>query len=257
MCLQHYRKYRWNSLTMPMRPHLLRLAATWNSGAKRLVDRSTRTSHFIGEAWLHEAHGVSAGRMHNDASRLCHRDCARPYWCCHIGWRPARGSCSHRSRSVCRACPDAFEAAWQAFRTTPNMSKAETLPEWKKLTPDDRATVLPSIAGYREFLEANPTPAHPFLPVSQQATVRGFRRGRCSGRNREDLADPVGLGPWQASVAGTPVGSDPWSTWLSGSRRPPPARRRTAGRKRGRHDSDGTSPRLRDYFVSSSLRCLR
>ena len=55
------------------------------------------------------------------------------------------------------AYPDDFNAAWAAFPTTPNMSKAEALPEWKKLTPDDRAMVLPSIAGYRTFLKANPT----------------------------------------------------------------------------------------------------
>lgn len=53
-------------------PHLMRLAATWNSGAKRLVDLSTRTSHFIGEAWLHEAHGIYATPILTAANLTSH-----------------------------------------------------------------------------------------------------------------------------------------------------------------------------------------
>lgn len=55
------------------------------------------------------------------------------------------------------AYPEDFEAAWSAFPTTKNMSKAEALPEWKKLSVGERAIVLPSIPAYRDFLKANPT----------------------------------------------------------------------------------------------------
>lgn len=68
--------------------------------------------------------------------------------------------------------PDDFEAAWQAFPTTPNMSKAEALPEWKKLAPEDRAMVFPSIAGYRAFLQANPT--HPPIHFCRYLSKRRF-----------------------------------------------------------------------------------
>jgi uncharacterized protein YdaU (DUF1376 family) len=68
--------------------------------------------------------------------------------------------------------PDDFEAAWQAFPTTPNMSKAEALPEWKKLAPEDRAMVLPSIAGYHAFLKANPT--HPAIHFCRYISKRRF-----------------------------------------------------------------------------------
>jgi uncharacterized protein YdaU (DUF1376 family) len=68
--------------------------------------------------------------------------------------------------------PDDFEAAWQAFPTTSNMSKAEALPEWKKLAPDERALVQPSIAGYRAFLKANP--AHPPIHFCRYLSKRRF-----------------------------------------------------------------------------------
>ena len=68
--------------------------------------------------------------------------------------------------------PDDLEAAWHAFPTTPNMSKAEALPEWKKLAADDRALVLPSIAGYRAFLKANPT--HPPIHFCRYLSKRRF-----------------------------------------------------------------------------------
>lgn len=68
--------------------------------------------------------------------------------------------------------PDDFEAAWQAFPTTPNMSKAEALPEWKRLATEDRAMVLPSIASYRAFLKANPT--HPPIHFCRYLSKRRF-----------------------------------------------------------------------------------
>lgn len=70
------------------------------------------------------------------------------------------------------AYPEDFDAAWQAYPTTPNMSKAEALPEWKRLTPGERATVLPSISGYHAFLKANPN--HPPIHFCRYLSKRRF-----------------------------------------------------------------------------------
>jgi hypothetical protein len=48
--------------------------------------------------------------------------------------------------------PVDYDAAWKAYPTSPNMSKAEGLKDWMKLSVEDRALVLPSIAGYRAYL---------------------------------------------------------------------------------------------------------
>lgn len=55
-----------------------------------------------------------------------------------------------------RDYPGDFEAAWLAYPNRNGMSKAEALPQWKKLSVEDRAKVLPSIPGYLALLKAKP-----------------------------------------------------------------------------------------------------
>jgi len=52
--------------------------------------------------------------------------------------------------------PADFEAAWLAYPRNRNMSKAEALPAWRKLTAAERAKVLPSIPGYVAYLKTKP-----------------------------------------------------------------------------------------------------
>lgn len=65
---------------------------------------------------------------------------------------PARSGAKKDKRTY----PPEFEAAWLAYPRTPNMSKAEALPAWNKLTAAERAQVLPSVAGYRAYLATKP-----------------------------------------------------------------------------------------------------
>lgn len=60
------------------------------------------------------------------------------------------------AKSSRKTYPADFEAAWLAYPTTRNMSKAEALPEWRKLSVEDRAAVLQSIPGYIQFLKTKP-----------------------------------------------------------------------------------------------------
>jgi uncharacterized protein YdaU (DUF1376 family) len=83
-----------------------------------------------------------------------------------------RGSDAVKQGRKRNSYPGDFEAAWHAFPTTPNMSKAEALPEWKKLTVYERAMVLPSVAGYRAFLKANPS--HPPIHFCRYLSKRRF-----------------------------------------------------------------------------------
>jgi uncharacterized protein YdaU (DUF1376 family) len=52
--------------------------------------------------------------------------------------------------------PADFEAAWRAFPTDRNMSKAEAFPEWKKLSASDKSLVLPSIPSFIAYCKSNP-----------------------------------------------------------------------------------------------------
>lgn len=52
--------------------------------------------------------------------------------------------------------PADFEAAWQAYPRTPNMSKSEALPAWRKLSAEDRALVLPSIPAFKAYCAKRP-----------------------------------------------------------------------------------------------------
>lgn len=52
--------------------------------------------------------------------------------------------------------PEAFEAFWNAYPRSANMSKKEAYDEWKKLDEDDQHACHAGIAGYRVFLKEHP-----------------------------------------------------------------------------------------------------
>lgn len=55
-----------------------------------------------------------------------------------------------------KAYPDDFEAFWQAYPRTPNMSKKEAFDAWRKLDQSDRLSCIASITGYVAFLKTKP-----------------------------------------------------------------------------------------------------
>lgn len=57
--------------------------------------------------------------------------------------------------------PEAFEAFWKAYPTTPNMSKSKALVGWKKLDETDRLACLAAVSPYRAFLKSKPD--HPVM----------------------------------------------------------------------------------------------
>lgn len=65
-----------------------------------------------------------------------------------------------------------YEAAWEAYPRTPNMSKAEGYQSWLKLPAEDRALVLPSIPRYRAFLAKQPD--HPVIHFTRYLSKRRF-----------------------------------------------------------------------------------
>lgn len=52
--------------------------------------------------------------------------------------------------------PEAFEAAWKAYPTTANMSKAEGHKAWAKLDDEDRQKVAKAIPGFVAYCKAHP-----------------------------------------------------------------------------------------------------
>ncbi len=85
--------------------------------------------------------------------------------------------------------PADFEAAWQAYPRTPNMSKSEALPAWRKLSEEDRALVLPSIPSYRSYLATKPN-----LEVIHVA--RYLSKRRFEGFTVAELATSVTDADW-------------------------------------------------------------
>lgn len=80
--------------------------------------------------------------------------------------------------------PADFEAAWKAYPTTPNMSKAEGLKDWRRLSDEDRAMVLPSIAGYRAFLAKQKD--HPVIHFCRYLSKRRFEGYAADGARPVD-----------------------------------------------------------------------
>lgn len=70
-----------------------------------------------------------------------------------------------------REYPLDFEAVWKAYPTRVNNSKSQALVEWRKLTPDERATVLPSLSGFAGYCKANPD----YKPIHLERYLK-FRR---------------------------------------------------------------------------------
>lgn len=62
----------------------------------------------------------------------------------------------HSKPSKRKTYPEDFEAAWKAYPRTQNMSKAEALPHWGKLSPEDRELVIRSVPNYISFLKSKP-----------------------------------------------------------------------------------------------------
>lgn len=52
--------------------------------------------------------------------------------------------------------PEAFEAAWKAYPTDPNMSKAEAFDAWKKLDAADMDALAASIRPFADYCRAHP-----------------------------------------------------------------------------------------------------
>jgi uncharacterized protein YdaU (DUF1376 family) len=71
-----------------------------------------------------------------------------------------------------RQCyPDAFEAAWKAYPTTTNMSKAEGFKEWGKLDAEDQRQVAKAIPGFVAYCKATPD----YHPVYFERFIRQRR----------------------------------------------------------------------------------
>lgn len=90
--------------------------------------------------------------------------------------------------------PEDFEAAWKAYPTTPNMSKAEALPQWVKLSPEDRSKVLPSISGYRAYLAKNSN-----LETIHFCRYLSYRR--FEGYAEAAAPKPEGVETWRGRLA--------------------------------------------------------
>lgn len=67
------------------------------------------------------------------------------------------GKVANKSGSKKRqSYPEAFEAAWKAYPTTANMSKAEGLKAWAKLDAEDQHKVSKAIPGFVAYCKAHP-----------------------------------------------------------------------------------------------------
>lgn len=75
------------------------------------------------------------------------------------GVLPETGVSDSKARSGSKkrqSYPETFEAAWKAYPTSPNMSKAEALSAWSKLDVDDQAKVAAAIPGFIAYCKATP-----------------------------------------------------------------------------------------------------
>ena len=91
---------------------------------------------------------------------------------------PITNSMSERGSDPCpqsrkkQGYPEAFEAFWQAYPRTPNMSKPKSLAGWKKLTEAERRACHQAVPAYRSFLAAKRD--HPTMHASTFINERRF-----------------------------------------------------------------------------------
>ena len=91
---------------------------------------------------------------------------------------PITNSMSERGSDPCpqsrkkQSYPEAFEAFWQAYPRTPNMSKPKALAGWKKLTEVERAACHQAVPAYRSFLASKRD--HPTMHASTFINERRF-----------------------------------------------------------------------------------
>lgn len=68
--------------------------------------------------------------------------------------------------------PPAFEAFWQAYPRSPNMSKSKALAGWKKLTEEQRAACAAAVPAYKAFLASKTD--HPTMHATTFINERRF-----------------------------------------------------------------------------------
>jgi hypothetical protein len=72
-----------------------------------------------------------------------------------VGSLSATGA-DHADKASSIVYPKAFEAFWNSYPTTRNMSKKEAFDAWKKLDAPDREKCALAVPGYTEFLKNHP-----------------------------------------------------------------------------------------------------
>ncbi|MGB3897022.1 MAG: helix-turn-helix domain-containing protein [Mesorhizobium sp.] len=91
---------------------------------------------------------------------------------------PITNSMSERGSDPCppskkkQDYPEAFEAFWQGYPRTPNMSKPKALAGWKKLTEAERVACHQAVPAYRSFLASKRD--HPTMHASTFINERRF-----------------------------------------------------------------------------------
>ncbi|MCT7665689.1 hypothetical protein [Shinella kummerowiae] len=68
--------------------------------------------------------------------------------------------------------PRAFEAFWQAYPRSPNMSKSKALAGWKKLTEEQRVACAAAVPAYKAFLASKTD--HPTMHATTFINERRF-----------------------------------------------------------------------------------
>lgn len=68
--------------------------------------------------------------------------------------------------------PPAFEAFWQTYPRSPNMSKSKALAGWKKLTEEQRAACAAAVPAYKAFLASKTD--HPTMHATTFINERRF-----------------------------------------------------------------------------------
>lgn len=81
---------------------------------------------------------------------------------------------------------EAFEAFWQAYPRSPNMSKSKAMDGWKRLNAAARAACLEAVPAYKAFLASKPD--HPTMHATTFINERRFEGFHASGGVPPDSA---------------------------------------------------------------------